>query len=55
MKPISHIHRGQTIIAVTLGLIATLGALALATDVGVMYYTWAQLQKAADASAPQTA
>lgn len=51
MKPTSQIHRGQTIIAVTLGLIATLGALAIAIDVGVMYYNWAQLQKAADASA----
>jgi Putative Flp pilus-assembly TadE/G-like len=51
MKPTTRIHRGQTIVVVTLALVATLCVLALATDVGVAYFNWAQLQKAADAAA----
>ena len=51
MNPTRRIRRGQTIVVVTLALVGTLAALAIATDVGVAYYNWAQLQKAADAAA----
>lgn len=51
MNPTKRIHGGQTVVVVALALVATLGVLAIATDVGVAYYNWARLQKAADAAA----
>jgi Putative Flp pilus-assembly TadE/G-like len=42
--------RGQIIVLFTLLLPVMLGAMALAVDIGVFYFEWAQLQKAADAA-----
>jgi Flp pilus assembly protein TadG len=42
---------GQMAIVLTLAIATLLGVMALGTDVGVMYYNWVQLQKAADAAA----
>jgi uncharacterized membrane protein len=44
-------RKGQIAVVMTLAIAALLGAMALSTDVAVMYYNWMQLQKAADASA----
>jgi putative Flp pilus-assembly TadE/G-like protein len=44
-------RKGQMAVVMTLAIATLLGAMALSTDVGVMYYNWMQLQKAADASA----
>jgi Flp pilus assembly protein TadG len=41
---------GQTFVIVTLASIALLGAASLGTDIAILYYNWAQLQKAADAA-----
>ena len=43
--------KGQIAIVMTLAIATLLGVMALSTDVGVMYYNWMQLQKAADAAA----
>jgi Flp pilus assembly protein TadG len=43
--------RGQVFVLYTLALVALLGALALGTDVAVMYVNWQQAQKVADAAA----
>ncbi len=43
--------RGQTAVLFTLVIASLLGAMALCSDVGVLYYTSIQLQKAADAAA----
>lgn len=43
--------KGQTLVIVALMLPALLGAVALGTDVGVFYFNWVQLQKAADSAA----
>lgn len=44
-------ERGQTAVLFTLVIATLLGAMALCSDVGVLYYTSIQLQKAADAAA----
>jgi hypothetical protein len=44
-------RKGQMAVVMTLAIATLLGAMALSTDVGVMYYNWMELQKAADASA----
>lgn len=43
--------RGQMFVVMTLALTALLGALALGTDVAVIYLNWMQLRKAADSAA----
>ena len=43
--------RGQTAVILTLVIAVLIGAMALSTDIGVFYYNWVQLQKAADAAA----
>ena len=43
--------RGQVFVLYTLALVALLGALAMGTDVAVMYVNWQQAQKVADAAA----
>jgi hypothetical protein len=43
--------RGQMFVMMTLALTALLAALALGTDVAVIYFNWMQLRKAADSSA----
>jgi len=42
---------GQTMVIMSAVLGVLIGALALGTDVGVLYYNWMQLQKAADSAA----
>jgi Flp pilus assembly protein TadG len=42
---------GQTAVIMTLVIGVLLGAMALCTDVGLFYFNWMQLQKAADAAA----
>lgn len=42
--------RGQILIVVTVALTALIGAISLCTDVGVFYFNWVELQKAADAA-----
>lgn len=44
-------HRGQMFVVMTLALTALLGALALGTDVAVIYMNWMELRKAADSAA----
>lgn len=44
-------HRGQMVVIMTLALTALLGALALGTDVAVIYMNWMELRKAADSAA----
>ena len=44
-------HRGQMFVVMTLALTALLAALALGTDVAVIYLNWMQLRKAADSAA----
>jgi hypothetical protein len=51
MKPRSGHMRGQIAVLMTITIAALLGAMALGTDVAVMYFNWIQLQKAADAAA----
>lgn len=51
MKTRRHGSGGQTLVIFTLVLVTLLGAMALCTDVAVLYFNWAQLQKAADAAA----
>src|ERR1700682_3808956 len=45
------LRKGQMAVVMTLVIVTLLGAMSLTTDIGVMYYNWMQLQKAADASA----
>src|ERR1700694_3168255 len=40
--------RGQMAVVMTLAIGALIGAMALSTDVGLLYYNWGLLQKAAD-------
>src|SRR5262249_39785795 len=42
---------GQTFVLVAGSIVVLLAAVSLATDVGLHYYTWEKLQKAADAGA----
>jgi hypothetical protein len=51
MKPRSGYIKGQIAVVMTFAIATLLGAMALGTDVAVMYYNWVQLQKAADAAA----
>src|SRR5712691_12464036 len=44
-------YRGQMAVVMTFAIATLLGAMALGTDVAVMYFNWVQLQKAADAAA----
>jgi Flp pilus assembly protein TadG len=43
--------KGQIAVIFALTSVALTGAISLGTDVGVLYYNWAQLQKAADSAA----
>jgi len=43
--------RGQMAVIMTFAIATLLGAMALGTDVAVMYFNWVQLQKGADAAA----
>src|SRR5579864_5580475 len=43
--------RGQMFVVMTFAMATLLGAMALGTDVGVLYFNWMQLQKGADAAA----
>ncbi len=51
MKTLSGWARGQVGAILTLAITILLGASALGADVAVFYYSWVQLQKAADAGA----
>jgi hypothetical protein len=42
--------RGQIVFVMTVSMAALLGAIALSTDVGLLYYNWGLLQKAADSA-----
>jgi hypothetical protein len=44
-------NRGQVLIIVAIAIVALLGCLALATDVTIFYFNWAQLRKEVDAAA----
>lgn len=43
--------RGQIMVIITLVIVTLIGAVALCTDVAILYLNWAQLQKSADAAA----
>ncbi len=51
MRRLFAYSRGQFLAIYALALVGLLGAVALATDVSVMYYQWAFVQKAVDSSA----
>jgi Flp pilus assembly protein TadG len=51
MKVVTRNCRGQTAVLFALALVALLGAVALCTDVAVMYANWEAMQKAVDAAA----
>ncbi|HVA81373.1 MAG TPA: Tad domain-containing protein [Candidatus Binataceae bacterium] len=53
MKYYSHRRtgRGQVLVFVAIAIVAILGTLALATDVAIFYFNWAQLRKETDAAA----
>ena len=51
MKPRYKFLKGQIAVVLTLVMATLLGAMALGTDVGILYFNWVQLQKAADAGA----
>jgi Flp pilus assembly protein TadG len=42
--------KGQIVVVFALTTVALMGAVSLGTDIGVLYYNWGQLQKAADAA-----
>lgn len=42
--------RGQTAVIFALATVTLVGAMALGTDIAVLYFNWSQLQKAADAA-----
>ena len=50
MKP-NRFMRGQTGVIMTLAMATIVGALGLCTDVGLFYFNWMRLQKAADSAA----
>ncbi len=50
-SPMKRYFRGQMAVVMTFAIATLLGAMALGTDVAVMYFNWVQLQKAADAAA----
>ena len=45
------VAKGQTALIIAASLVGVLAVLALATDVGVLYYNWTQLRKNADTAA----
>jgi hypothetical protein len=51
MRRCKRYKRGQIFVVMTLVMATLLGAMALCTDVGVLYFNWMQLQKGADAAA----
>src|SRR5215472_7494750 len=51
MKKCRQFAKGQMLVVFTLALPALLAGMGLAADIGVLYFNWAILQKAADASA----
>lgn len=51
MNAHSRFSKGQMLVLFTLVLPVLLGGMGLATDIGVLYFNWGILQKAADASA----
>src|SRR5712692_664679 len=51
MKRRGHYFKGQMAVVMTFAIATLLGAMALGTDVAVMYFNWVQLQKGADAAA----
>ncbi len=51
MKLLSTKSRGQIGIIYAMGIVGLLGAVALCTDVSVMYLNWHRMQKAVDAAA----
>jgi hypothetical protein len=51
MKRRGHFFKGQMAVLMTFAIATLLGAMALGTDVAVMYFNWVQLQKGADAAA----
>jgi hypothetical protein len=51
MKHRGHFFKGQMAVVMTFAIATLLGAMALGTDVAVMYFNWVQLQKGADAAA----
>lgn len=51
MKGLKAFSSGQMMVLMTLVMATLLGAVALGTDVAVLYFNWMQLQKAADAAA----
>src|ERR1700730_2879304 len=50
-SPMKRHFRGQMAVIMTFAMATLLGAMALGTDVAVMYFNWFQLQKGADAAA----
>src|SRR5260370_19956554 len=51
MRRCKRYQRGQMVVVMTFAMATLLGAMALCTDVAVLYYNWVQLQKGADAAA----
>jgi len=51
VKSLGAFFKGQAAVMMTLVMATLLGAVALGTDVAVLYFNWMQLQKAADAAA----
>src|SRR5579864_1815051 len=51
MRRRGYFLKGQMAVVMTFAIATLLGAMALGTDVAVMYFNWVQLQKAADAAA----
>jgi Flp pilus assembly protein TadG len=47
-KAMKRVNKGQVAVIYALISVALVGAVSLGTDVGILYYNWAQLQKAAD-------
>jgi len=51
MKRRGHFFKGQMAVVMTFAMATLLGAMALGTDLAVVYYNWVQLQKGADIAA----
>ena len=51
MRRRARYKKGQMLVVMTFAMATLLGAMALCTDVGVLYFNWMQLQKGADAAA----
>ncbi len=50
MKRLLAHSRGQTVVLYALAMTALLGAVAMSTDVAVMYFNWASMQRAVDSA-----